>query len=464
MNPRLFMIVLLERWKLALLVFLLAIAAAMAATHYLPKRYVAEAAVMVDIRSPDPLAALISPTGIHPGTMGTQVDIIKSDRVGRKVSRILKLNENPAVREMWLNATEGKGRLDDWLTELLQRGLWVTPSRDSNILTISYQGSDPAFVTGVANAYAEAYIEASVELKVEPARQYAEWFGSQAKVLRESLEGAQSRLSAFQQKKGIVVTDEHLDYELARLNELSARLQGVQQETRDAQSKRRSGEADTLPEVMANPVILGLRTSIAQLEAKITEAAANMGSKHPSYVRMQTELAELKKRLVAETSHVASSYSTTTAVGKTREAELRAAIEAQRKKVLDMKQERDQIAVLVRDVETAKRAYEAVTNRFNQVSLESQATRTNVSILTPAIEPLHPVFPKPPTQMLLLAVALGAVLACGAVFGMEMLDRRIRSADDLAEMLQLPVLAVVERQRWTRRLPLFRSAPALPLK
>jgi chain length determinant protein EpsF len=466
MNPRVFLAVLLHRWKAALLVFLLTVAAGAVITSYLPKRYVAEAAVMVDIRSPDPIAALLSPTGMYPGTMGTQVDIIKSDRVARKVVRILRLNENATVRQMWLSATEGRGRLEDWITELLQRGLKVTPSRDSNILTISYQGADPAFVAAVANAYAEAYIEASVELKVEPARQYAQWFGDQAKVLRENLEKAQSRLSEFQQKKGIVVTDEAMDHEVARLNELSARLIAVQQETRDARSKQRAegGSSATLPEVMSNAVVQTLRTQIAQLEAKLSEAATNLGTKHPQYLRMESELAELKNRLAAETSHVASGYSTSTAVGRNREAELRAAIEAQRKKVLDMKTERDQLAVLMRDVETAKRAYEAVTTRFTQTSLESQATRTNVSVLTPAVEPLEPSFPKPLRTMLLLAVAAGLLLAGAAVAGLEMLDRRVRSPQDLAEMLQLPVLAVIEARPRFGRLWMSRPAAALPLK
>src|SRR6185503_8438626 len=331
-NLQLALIVLRERWKVAFLVFLLTLGAGAAVAHLLPKRYVAEAAVMVDVRSPDPISALLSPGGIHPGSMGTQVDIIKSDRVARKVVRILRLNENPAVRNMWLASSDGKGRLEDWLSELLQRGLKVTPSRDSSIVTIAYQGSDPVFVAGVANAYAEAYIEASVELKVEPARQYAEWFGDQAKGLRENLEKAQSRLSEFQQRKGIVVTDEHMDHELARLNELSARLIVVQQETRDAQTKRRAGDSDTLPEVMGSPLVQGLRSNIAQLEVKISEAGSNLGSRHPQYLRMQAELAELKKRLAAETSHVTSSYSTSTSVGKGRETELKIAIDAQRKK------------------------------------------------------------------------------------------------------------------------------------
>lgn len=466
MNPRKFLVILIERWKIALFVALLTVAAGGIASYLLPKRYTAEASVMVDVRSPDPVAALLSPTGIFPGTMGTQVDIIKSDRVARKVVKMLRLDENPAVKQMWVNATEGRGKLEDWMSNLLQKGLKVTPSRDSNLLTLTYQGADPGFVAAIANAYAQAYIEASVELKVEPARQYAQWFGDQAKVLRENVEKAQGRLSEFQQEKRIVATDEAMDYEHANLRDLSARLTAAQGETRDAQSKQRagSGTMDTLPEVMQNSVVQSLRSHIAQLEAKLKETGGNLGVKHPQYLRMESELAELRNRLAVETSHVASGYSSSSAVGRTKEAELKAAIEAQTKKVLDLKKERDEIAVLVRDVDTAKRAYEAVTNRFNQTSLESQATRTNVSVLTPAVEPLEPSFPRPLNQMLLFAVVLGVVFAGASAVGLEMLDRHIRSADDLAEMLQLPVLAVIERSRRPGRLAFLRSLAAPPLK
>jgi chain length determinant protein EpsF len=465
-NPLKFLQILRDRYKIALLVALLAVAVGAAVSVNLPKRYIADTSLMVDVRSPDPVVALLSTSGFAPGSMVTQVDIIKSDRVARKVVRMLRLDENPAVVRMWQEATQGKGQIADWMANLLQKGLKVTPSRESNVIIISYQGADPSFVANVANAYAQAYIEASVELKVEPARQYARWFGDQAKILRENVEKAQARLSAYQQSKGIVLTDEAMDYEVARLNELSTRLTAAQGETREARIKQRAGSsgAESLPEVMNNPVVAGLRTKIADLEAKLKEVAGNLGTQHPQYRRMESELAELKVRLSVETTHAASSYTATGTVGRNKEAELKEAIEAQKKKLLLMRSERDQIAVLLRDVETAKRAYEAVNNRYNQTSLESQVTQTNVSVLTPAVEPIEPAFPKPLPVMLLMAAALGIALGCGAALGLEMIDRRIRSPEDLAEMLQMPVLAVIEPGRRGRWLGLRRGMALLPAK
>jgi chain length determinant protein EpsF len=428
-------------------------------------RYAPETQVMVDIRSPDP-AALFMPSTMLPGNMSTQVEIIRSDLVARKVVRRLGLDQVAASREAWLNRTGGRGKLEDWIASGLQRGLKVSPSRDSNVVAIEFQGTDARFAADVANAFAQAYIEASIELKVEPTRQIAKWFGEQSKQLREQVERAQSRLSEFQQEKGIIAATESVDLEIAKLNDLSARLSAAQEETRAAQSKQRStgGATETLPEVRQDAVVVGLRTGIAQLEVKIKEAAGNLGTRHPQYQRMEMELAELRNRLALETSSVSKGYGASSTVGKSRAAELASAFEAQKRKVLAMKRDHDEIAVLVRDVDTARRAYDAVTNRLNQVSLESQVTRTNVTVLAEAVEPLTPNFPKPFGAMLMIAVALGIVAAGASVVGLELVDGRIRSAGDLEEMLQLPVLAEIERARRPRRLARARVPAGLLAK
>lgn len=470
MNPLQFLRALRAHYKLWLSVVLLTVVAGLVASKMLAKQYVGETAVMVDIRSADPVSSILLPATMMPGSLGTQVDIITSDRVARKVVKMMQLDTNPATKSLWLEVTRGRGKIEDWLAASLQKRIKVTPSRDSNLITISYRGSDPVFVAAVANAFAQAYIEAAIELKVEPARQYARWFGDQAAVLRENVEKAQSRLSDYQRNTGIIASSsegrsgESVDFETAKLGELTAKLVAVQAETADVRSKQRSMAFETLPEVQQNPVIARLRGDIAVLEGKLKDSAGNLGNKHPQYLRMETELAELKSRLEAETRLIASGFSTSSSVGASKQAELQAAIDAQKKKILALKSKNDEIAVLTRDVETAKRAYEAVTNRFNQTSLESQATQTNISVLTPAIEPHEPVFPKPLNTMLLLAFAAGIFLASVVVFARELLDHRIRSTQDLADMLQMPVLGTIAGHDSKRLLPFWRNPPALELK
>jgi chain length determinant protein EpsF len=420
--------------------------------------------VVVDVKSPDPIAGIMMPALVMPAYMATQVDIINSERVAQRVVKMLKLDENPAARTQWFEATEGRGRVDLWLAEALLRNLKVTPARESSVIAINYKATDPDFAAAVANAFAQAYMGTMIELKVEPARQYADWFGGQGKELRENLEKAQSKLSAYQQEHGIVANDERLDSETAKLNELSTQLTLVLAQTADAQSKQRSGTASaTLPDITQNSLIMNLKVDIARQEAKLQDLAGNLGKNHPQYRQMEAEIASLKQRLESETRHIATGFSTSGAVSKDKEAVLRAALEAQKKKVLQLKRDRDEVAVLTRDVEAAQKAYDAVAQRLTQTRLESQATQTNVSVLTPATAPLEPSSPKILLNAL-IAVFLGTMLGVGAAVGIETLDRRVRSISDLSGLVPIPVLVEIGRSRTkpARRL-FFRSAlPALP--
>ncbi|MGH8750814.1 MAG: chain length determinant protein EpsF [Burkholderiales bacterium] len=458
MDLRQFLLILRARYKIALFMLFVTVAATVAVGLLLPKQYGATASVVVDLKSPDPISALIAPSN-----MSTQIDIINSDRVAQKVVKILKLDDSPGAKKQWVEATEGKGRLEVWLANLLQKKLSVQPSRDSNIINISYKSADPGFAAAVANAFAQAYIEATIELKVEPSRQYARWFEDQGKVLRDNLEKTQARLSYYQQEKGIVANEEKLDTETGKLNELTSQLTVVQAQTSDARSKQKSG-ADTLPEVMQNSVITGLKSDIARLEAKLQETTVNVGTNHPLYQRMQSEISALKQQLEAETQHITGGFSVSRSVGKEKEAELGAAIAAQKKKLLGLKSQRDEVAVLQRDVDAAKNAYDVVIARFNQTNLASQTTQANVSVLTPAVEPIEALFPKPLHIMVLMSIILGTLFGAAVAFLLEMLDRRIRSANDLAEMLKLPVLGVIQHSKKRGRLPFLQRRPALTVR
>lgn len=441
-----FILILWARRKLVLFTFMATVLTATVVSLLLPEEYTASAAVVVDVKSPDPIAGIVLPGLMAPGYMATQVDIINSDRVATRVIKALRMDENPTIREQWQEATEGKGQIVPWLVDLLQRKLDVKPSRESNVITVSYAGGNPAFAAALANAFAQAYIDVNLELRLEPARQSAQWFDSQMKQHRERLDAAQKALSDYQQKTGIVATDERLDYETQKLNELSTQLTVAQAQGTDASSKRKSGQADTLPEVMQNPVVIQLKADIARLEARLKDVSGNLGANHPQYQRATAELNELKSRLNAEVGRITSSIGTAGTISKQKETELVSAVEAQKGKILELKKQRDDITLLVREVETAQRAFEAVSQRTTQSRLEAQSVQTNLSILTPATEPLKPSKPRVMLNIL-LSIFVGTLLGVGAALALELVHRRVRSAEDLTQALELPVLAVIEPEK-----------------
>jgi chain length determinant protein EpsF len=443
MTLQLFLLILRARAKLALYIMLVTVLATLVVTLMMQRQYTASTAVVIDVKSPDPIAGVVLPGMISPGYMATQVDIINSDRVAQRAVQLLRMDEDPVRRAKWQAATAGKGDFTAWLADLLKYGLDVKPSRDSNLISISYTAAEPEFSAAAANAFVQAYIDISLELKVEPARQNAGWFEAQTRLAREKLEAAQQALSSYQQKAGIVGTDERLDYETAKLNELSTQLTVVQGATSDSRSKSQSvAGADTLAEVIQNPLIQSLRTDVARLEAKLQESNVNLGQNHPQTLRTESELASLRARLASETARVSRSFGTSYSVGKYKENELLEAIQTQKNRVLALNKQRDEISVLKRDVESAQRAFEGVSQRSAQTRLESLSVQTNAVMLNPAAVPTRHAKPKLLLN-LLVSVFLGTLLGVGFALMLELANRRVRSAEDLSEATDLPVLASI---------------------
>lgn len=453
MNFGQFIAVLRARWSLALIVFATTVVLAVVVSLLLPKQYTAVAAVVVDPK-PDPLSSVLSGALMNPAFMATQVDIIQSDRVALRVVRDLKLAENATIREQWQSDTKGEGSLEGWLADLFQKNLDVKPSRESNVISVSYRAPEPRFAAAIANAFVVAYTETTLELRVDPARQYSSFFDLRAKEARDQLEQAQAKLSQFQSDNGVIAVDERLDVENARLNELSTQYVGLQSLASDSVSRQtaaRGNGADRMQEVLNNPLIAGLKADQARLEARLQEMTSKLGEKNPQVIETRANLAELKSRIDTETGKVSSSLGISNSINQQRAGEIKASLEAQRAKVLKMKALRDQGSVLNRDVESAQRAYDTVLARLTQSSLESQTTQSNISTLTQATPPLKPSSPRV-TLNTVLAVFVGALLALATTFGMEFLDRRVRTVDDVEAVLGLPVIGRMPATNTRKRL------------
>lgn len=408
----------------------------------LPKQYMATSSLVFDFRT-DPIAGAVMPGMASPSYLSTQTDIMQSDRVASRAVKILRMDKNAEAIEKWKSATDGRVPLDIYYGQILQRHLAIKPGHGSNVVNLSYTGSDPHFAAAAANAFAQAFVDVNVELRVEPARQYATWFDERLKVLRADLARAQTRLSDYQRAKNIVATDERVDNETARLNSLNTQLAEIEGQKAVSSSREKNSGSEFSPDVMEDPIVQGIKTETAKAEAQLQQISSTLGNNHPQYRQVAAQIVGLRRQLDEEMKRISGSAATATRITAQQETELRAAIEAQTRRVLDLRAERDTIAILARDVDSAQRAYDAVAQRISTTNLESQMQQNNVSILSPAIEPEVPSKPKVALNIL-AAIVIGTLLAAGTALGLEKLDRLVRSPEDMASLQHVPLLGVLQ--------------------
>lgn len=451
MNFSQFISILRARKWLGLSILGVVVLGTIVASLLLPKQYTATASVVVDVR-PDPIAGTLLQGFAVPSIVATQIDVMSSDRVAQRVVRNLKLAELPGFQAQWREATQGSVPIEVWLGQLIQNGMDIRPSRESNVISVSYRAETPQSAAALANAIVQAYMDTTLELRVDPARQYSAFFDTRTKEAREALEAAQNRLSAFQKENGIVASDERFDIENTRLNELSSQLvaiQAISAESTSRQVQATGAQADRLQEVLANPVLSGLKVDLARAEARLQELNSRLGDNHPQVVEIRASIKETQARIEAETRKVTGSVGVTNTINVSREGKLRAELAEQRAKVLRMKAVRDEAMVLMREVESAQRAFEAIQARLTQASLESQTTLSYINVLSAAAPPLQPSAPRTVLNMI-LAVLLGSILALVAVMVRELFDRRLRAAGDISELLGVPMLGTMPKARSSR--------------
>lgn len=463
-----FLAILRARAELILATIMLGAMAGVTLWLVLPPRYYAEASAVLEQPAADSTSLAASGSAAISYFLATQRDVVASRSVALRVIESLGLEREPdkARRQLaganplgvaWRQLTrllssrsDEKQSLRDWLIERLLKDVSVSSSRDSRLLKVGYSAREPEFAATVANAFMNAYLDLNVHLKATPARAENAWLETELKELRETLGQAESKLSQFQQEKGIVATDEALDLENRQLSDISAQLAAAQSEAAAGEARRKQllafasghGGANIPGEVIASPVVLQLREDVAQRDARLKDMARQLGPNHPRYKAAEGELHQLRGQLGSEMRAVAQGLASAGDVSGQREASMRAALDKQKSRLLAMKKDREQMAMLARDVDNAQKAYNGAVQRSAQARIESASSRPNASVVDEAAVPQRPAGPR-----LLLSVALGGVL--GTVIGLglalllESLQRLVRSGEDLVTVLGVPTLAVL---------------------
>ncbi len=453
MNLSQFLLILRAHYKIILLTLIVTVGATVGMTAMQPKTYKASTSLVLNYKGTDPVTGLAMPS--QPGYMSTQVDIVNSMSVALKVVEALKLAEGEAVKQSFQNAAGGQGDIREWVAMGLLSKLEVVPSRESSVLNITFTGADPQMAAKVANAFGAAYQQVSVQLKVDPSKKTSVYFNDQVKLLRDNFEVAQKKLSKYSQDNGIVSSDKSLDVETVRLNELSSQLVAAQGQAMEATSRQRQAQgsqAGESPDVANNPLIQNLKQGLGSAESKFSEISERLDKNHPQYQGAKAEVDKLRADLNAQIKVASNAIGSNAVILQQRGGEIRSALAAQKLKVLQLNRTRDEMSVLTREVDSAQRAYETISQRLTLTNLEGQSNQSDIAVLTPARAPLKPFGPKLVLNTL-LALVVGLLLGVGGAVVLELFDRRVRSASDLADAIGLPVLGVIKKSNAVARQP-----------
>ena len=443
MNIKQLYLILKSRFRVFIYTFLGVFILVAIITFLMSKAYTANASLIFKMKGPDPVTGVSQPLSMLGNYISTQIDVINSYRVSLKVVDKLHIDQNPKMQEKFQEKTGGAGDIRYWIADLIANNLSITPSRDSGVLTLSYTSSDPEFSKLVVNAFAESYLETNVEMSSEPSRKAMDFLGKKKQQLRDELLKAQSAVAAYLQDQGITSSVENADIENAKLNELTAQLSVAESQSLEATNRNKAAmNKEVSPDILSNPLIQNLKIQITNAQAKLAELSNKYASNHPLMRSAKAELDQLNADYSRQLNQVQSSLGSSADIYQKRESELRAAVDAQKKRLLTLNRSRDKLSVLQREVENAQLAYNNINLRVSESSLQGSSTEGDVLLLSAAVTPTRPSKPNVLFN-LFFGVLAGGFLGLLVAYAKELLDRRVRCVDDVEGLLDIPVLVTL---------------------
>ena len=313
-------------------------------------------------------------------------------------------------------------------------------------MSVSYTSKDPEFAAAVANAFVQSYMDTALQMRAGPARQFTTFFQERAKSLRQTLDEAKARLSEYEQRHGLIVGETaEPDVESARLAELTSRLVALQDEATDAANRRRqaAGSADRMREVRSDPEVIELTTQLSAREGELAKLKTQFGDRHPAVVEVRQAITELRANPSAERTRAATRVGVRGGDNVSGRGGVREAGGRRGAGVLQRRSQRNAAAGLLRDVESAQKAYDAVLQRASETALEAHnTTQPHISVVKAPTPP-----PKPSSLYVLINLFVAAFLAplVAAAYALfrEARDRRLRTIDDVTGLLQQPLLLML---------------------
>jgi succinoglycan biosynthesis transport protein ExoP len=377
------------------------------ATLIVAPRWKAEANIYLNLLKPDPVTGeMVGPDARS--YVATQIKLITDYSVaGLAVDKLGWLSDPRLIQQYQRRPSSDSRDFRRWLAQNITDRTKAELLDGSNILDISYTGPDPDASKIIVTAVRQAYLDTSVAFRRTEANRSADWYAQQSERVKAALMAAQTAETDYERQSGVVLQNDKVDIDTARLARLTS------------QSEDGSGGADGS----------GLEAQLADTDAAILQQSNTLGPNHPQLLALKAKRAALTSMLARETSPNPA------ASGSSRVAAQKALVIASRDKLAKLK-------ILQTEVDTRQDQYNKTVAREADFRQQAAIVDAGLFALGAASVPQTPSFPNQP-------LIIGGSLGVGLMFGLlialliELLDRRVRSPEDLSTALGLPVLAVL---------------------
>ncbi|MBD3844840.1 uncharacterized protein involved in exopolysaccharide biosynthesis [Bosea sp. OAE752] len=341
----------------------------------------------------------------------------------RKVAVMMGLGAHPADRSP-----------EERVLEKYYDRLLVYPVARSRIVAIEFTSQDRALAAKAANTIAETYLEFQEAAKQDNARSASAWLSTTIEPLRKRVAEADAKVETFRAQHGLFAGPNNTSINAQQLADLSTQLSAARSQQAEAQAKAgmirdaiKQGRTFEIPEVANNELVRRLIEQRVNLRAQIAAESRSLLPGHPRIKELNAQLADLEGQLRGAAERAVRTLENEAKITGQRVESFQAALDGQKKNVATSNDSEVQLRALELDARTLREQLEQYMQRYREAVARDtlNATPADARIISRAVEPIDPSFPKK-LPIVLVSTLATFLIALATIVTRELLNGQAR--------------------------------------
>ncbi|MCA1660500.1 MAG: GumC family protein, partial [Verrucomicrobiaceae bacterium] len=363
----------------------------------------------------------------------------------------------PAGAETALTQTEQAlgGALSMMVKPVVRRG--------TRLIDLYVVNEDPNLAQRLVESIGREYIRNSIERRANFAQDTLRYLLEEEERLKANLQKSEAAVAEYKAKtpdalqlgggansntgQNIGPRGGGVEDKLQDLNSkvTAAKTERMRLEGQLAQIEQAGDDIDALlavPSIAVAPAVVERRRDVSQVEAALATLGQRYKEKHPRMMAAQAALTEVRSALKETVLQQPAVLKNAIEQARATEDSLRAAAGDQEQAALALNKAAIGYQELARQSDTDRALYESVLRQIKETDL-TKGTKTNaVSVVEHSPLPTKPISPNP-VKAIALGLLGGIAAGLGTIFGLNALDRSVKTVDQAETTLGLPVLAAI---------------------
>lgn len=439
--------------------------ASLVITSMMTPSYKAETRLLIESRSPNLTggegAAAANDPVLDSLNITSQAQLLQSTDLIRRVARELNLAQykefDPAARSVLPDLLVMAGlkpdpmALDpeDRVVEKFRESLEVYAVENSRVIGVEFSSHDPVLASTIPNKMAEVYLQLQSGAKLDTHSETAKWLEPEIANLTQKVREAEGKVADYRSSNGLFQTTEANSFSNQQLNDISTELARVRGERANAEARAENVRAalsagrapDTIADVVGSQVIQRLKEAETNLQAQISDQATSLLDGHPRIKGLRAQLAQIRQQIASETRKVLASLESEAEVSRLREQQLIAQLNTLKADSARAGQEEVGLRALEREAAAQRQLLETYLARYREATsrLDGNATPADARVVSKAVEPSEPYFPKVIPIVIVVTLAT-LIVSCLIVMISELFSgRALRPVNREASLEPAPV-------------------------